>query len=170
MRTDDVTKRKYMINIGRPSYYTNEDFKNWSAFFDYVEESDILIGVNAIYYDMKQMCKARQGYGGNGFQFCFWFDAKEDRKQFLKDLENKLGWRPYRHCEKVCFYTPLDGETCLRMIPDLLKPAIEHLEENNITRIIDKDEHWNFIKVNKSDIKWLVKLDEYLNELLLDMD
>lgn len=166
---------KYMINVGRPSYFEEEDFKNWAPFFDYVEECDISIGVNGVYHNMKQMCEDKQGYGGGGFQFCFFFASKEDRKQFLSDLENKLGWQPYRHYDKVGFFTNLEKTTFLYMVPELLEHAFKYLRAKDITfeHVEPKDSTYrdrDLIKVDPSDFTWLIKLDAHLNEILLDIE
>lgn len=73
-------------NVGRPTFFEEPHFQIWDKFFEYVENAPYPIAVNGVYYRMKEMCEGRQGYGGGGFAFMFWFKGPDDKAQFDADV------------------------------------------------------------------------------------
>ena len=83
--------KKYMYDIGRPSFYDEEDCLVWQKVFTYIEETNIRIQVNGIYDGMRHYAFNNGRYGGSGFSFCFWFESKPDRKQFAEKVGEIFG-------------------------------------------------------------------------------
>lgn len=76
---DDAVK----FDIGRPSYYNENDFASWGKLFDFIENCDTQIAVSNVYRDMREFQKLKQVYCGGGFSFAFWFKSRDDRNIFL---------------------------------------------------------------------------------------
>lgn len=75
----------YKIDVGRPSFTTDDQRLFYKQFFDLIETSSYPIIVNGVYPWMREMVEQGKSYLGGGFSFCFWFATKEDRQQFIKD-------------------------------------------------------------------------------------
>jgi hypothetical protein len=72
----------YVFDIGRPIFFTEDQFLKWEKFFLFVEKSELDIIVNSLYYDVKYKCQMRQRYSGSGFKFQFWFKNQYEKDAF----------------------------------------------------------------------------------------
>ena len=80
-------------DMGRPTYFEDEDFERWGKYFDFIEQSDIPIVVNGLYHRMREYCDQRKKYGGNGYKFCFWFRSEKSREKFEDGIDKIRGYR-----------------------------------------------------------------------------
>ena len=87
---------KYSVDIGRPSFFTDENRNEYKKVFELIEKSSIPIVVNGAYYGVRERLYNGDGYGGGGFAFCFFFASKDDRKEFarlMKEIKtDSPGW------------------------------------------------------------------------------
>lgn len=77
-----IADKNIVHDLGRPSYFDDQDFIIWEKIYNFIETTDIPIAVSSIYELMRDYCRDKNLYGGGGFQFCFWFDTHEDREAF----------------------------------------------------------------------------------------
>lgn len=73
------------VNIGRPTFfpYYPETMEYWKNFHEWVEETNIPIGVNRMYGFVRERLNENGGYGGGGFAYHFWFLNEEDATTFM---------------------------------------------------------------------------------------
>lgn len=81
------------VNIGRPNMFDGVDFDVWSDIFHFIEDCPIQIVVNGVYYQIREYCDAKLGYGGSGFRFEFWFRSMEDCAAFEEGIN--IIWGKY---------------------------------------------------------------------------
>lgn len=82
---------QYYIDVGRPTFFDDEQRAYWKKFHDQVKNSPICIEVNGIFSKMDEMIEAGEGYGGGAFKYMFWFETHSDKMKFIDELE-KSGW------------------------------------------------------------------------------
>lgn len=81
----------YSINVGRPDLLEDHEFDVWGSFQYFVRHSDIEIVVNPIFFFIDELINERQGYGGGGFAYTFWFKTLEDTKEFIEYVIEMFG-------------------------------------------------------------------------------
>lgn len=85
------TIKEYIsVNIGRPSFFDDEERKYWRGFQEFVKTCDIPIVINNAYFMIDGMLEDNESYSGGGFKYMFWFESEEDKATFMKypDLIN----------------------------------------------------------------------------------
>lgn len=174
---------KYCVDIGRPTFYTDEHRDFYKKIFDVIENSPIAIVVNGMYNRVREMLYAGSGYGGGGFAFCFWFATKEDRREFarlMKGIEVSIeDWRG------VTWYQPYQSKILFLKFTDKYLDHVQQFAQNNDITIqpymspppgfgweLDKSQ-WVVIPGLHSasgDLKLLLELKHHLNDVFLDFD
>jgi hypothetical protein len=84
---------RYSIDLGRPSFTTDETRELLKSFFQFVRETDIPLMVNGMHDTIESMVNNGTSYLGGGFGFCYYFRSKEDRKRFAKEVERLADWQ-----------------------------------------------------------------------------
>lgn len=123
---------RYSVDIGRPTFYTDEDKVIYKKVFELIETCPIPIVVNGAYdFVRKFLYEDSGGYGGGGFAFCFFFATKEDRKEFARLMKeigfNITDWR------NVMFYQDLDKKLHVRFDEKYLPFAQAFVEDTTLT-------------------------------------
>jgi hypothetical protein len=108
----DKDVETFVVDVGRPSFLSNESCEWWQKFFNYVETTNLKIQVNSLYNEMRKYAFENNRYLGGGFSFCFWFSSKDDRKEFVQYINNELGAK-YSHDSKNKFLMTKNDKVCL---------------------------------------------------------
>ena len=166
MIIESTIELPYKFDVGRPSYFEHKHFETWTKFFDFVEHSPIQIAVNGQYFAMKDYCDQRQNYGGGGYGFVFWFLTKQDRRQFVSELEKIFGPASraldWRH---VMLVRELDGNFCLRF-RNVYLPQVEEFVRDNPEMCIDTSERM----MVKGALVKLLELRKILDNCFLELE
>lgn len=72
------------VNIERPTFYTDSNRSWWLVFHNWVEEIEIPIIVNRLFFNIKKLIEDGDSYGGSGFKYMFYFQTQEDAEVFKK--------------------------------------------------------------------------------------
>jgi hypothetical protein len=83
---------RYSIDLGRPSFTTDETRELLKSFFQFVRETDIPLMINGMHHTIESMVNNGTSYMGGGFAFCYFFRSKEDRKRFAKEVKHLAIW------------------------------------------------------------------------------
>lgn len=74
----------FVLDIGRPSFFNEDQRLILKRFHDWCLETDIDIVVNNCFHWLyNELCIENSRYGGGGFKYCFWFKLIEDKDLFL---------------------------------------------------------------------------------------
>lgn len=84
-------------NLIRPDLQNDVDFDVWIDIHNYVKVCNYTIFVSSAFYMVDEYLKDRQGYGGGGFRYMFWFNSEEDKQKFIDNVFTIIvghGWSP----------------------------------------------------------------------------
>ena len=149
--------KTYKLDIGRPSFFSDEDCLVWRKFFEYVESTEIEIATSGIYHNMRDIAFNNGRYGGGGFQFCFWFNSKEARKEFAKEV-GLIFKEKVSDFRNIMFFA-IKNETTgnreidsVRFTPQYLDKANEIAEQLFVK--IEKHTHKDFFTCEMKETGW----------------
>lgn len=161
--------RLYKIDIGRPSFYSDDDCAWWRKFFEFVETTPTKVHVNPVYSSMRECAYNNGRYGGGGFGFCFFFESVDDRKCFVADYnagvadENK-----YQDFRNLGLVFHQDEKTVdLWFHEKFLERATEYNNINDSCLTITQE---NYRYVASGSLKQVGFLKNILNEYSLEID
>lgn len=170
---DTVTK--YMLDIGRPSFYNDDDCVFWQKIFSYIEETSIKIQVNGMYHSMRNYAFTNGRYLGGGYKFYFWFETKNDRKQFAKEFGKIAGEEIYDY--RGVMFCRRQDKTYHLMVDRKYISEILEIEKHGIKLVkrIDMDVSQTDALTLHAPYKWdvsdpdgiVIMIPEHENKLLI---
>jgi hypothetical protein len=172
---DEEKENSWMIDVGRPSFFTDDVRQWWQRFFNFVETSNIRIQVNSVYDTMHDYAFNNGCYGGGGFSFCFWFLTKEDRKTFVNHINTELEARYQHDFKNLHFHHNKDETLSIIISKKYLEKAEELIQETKLeikpythTDLCGKVIVYPFYEIT-GELKNIILLKKLLDEYSLEI-
>lgn len=160
----------YMVDIGRPSFIDDEGRAFWKKFYDLVDTSPYPIVVNSMFDTVREMLDEGRGYMGGGFRFCFFFATKDDRKQFINDVEKLGEYAKIRDHHNVVLFQNIHGATSIRATQKYMDSVVYYISGNDNLGVSYDSESLAFPVIVDGPIKDLLSLREHLRSLWVNSE
>ena len=90
IETPETNKGLFVVDVGRPTFYTVEAREEAKKFQTWIKECDIEIVVNGAFWTIEQMIAEESFYGGGGFKYQFCLKSEEDVQKFKERWPNAV--------------------------------------------------------------------------------